>query len=192
VATDTAEIDVIRVRVGNPQQLFNSVDPSPFVERDLDPACVEFIVNWARELAQDHDLRLEIDIGAGHRENPLLAEIPTAVRAHFEREVYMQDLRVRRVMREARTSLGLGLGILALCMTAAALISAQGLGVMGRFDTVGAFGTIRDIVAESLVIAGWVAMWHPVHTLLYGYWPVTRERRLFERLARAEVDVIPA
>jgi hypothetical protein len=40
---------------------------------------------------------------------------------------------------------------------------------------------------ESLIIAGWVVMWHPLEVLLYGLWPVTRERRLLERLAEAEV-----
>jgi hypothetical protein len=31
-------------------QLFNSLDPSPFRERDLDPHTEDFVVGWAREL----------------------------------------------------------------------------------------------------------------------------------------------
>jgi hypothetical protein len=32
-------------------------------------------------------------------------------------------------------------------------------------------------------------MWHPLEVLLYGLWPVVRERRLLERLAAADVQV---
>jgi hypothetical protein len=50
-------------------------------------------------------------------------------------------------------------------------------------------GTAGGILRESLIIAGWVVMWHPLEVLLYGLWPVVRERRLLERLAAAEVRV---
>jgi hypothetical protein len=40
----------IAVRVRSIMQLFNSLDPSPFRERDLDPHTEEFVVGWAREL----------------------------------------------------------------------------------------------------------------------------------------------
>ncbi len=30
-------------------------------------------------------------------------------------------------------------------------------------------------------------MWHPLEVLLYGLWPVVRERHLLERLAAADV-----
>ena len=41
---------VIEVRVAELRQLFHSNDPSPFRERDLDPAAERFIVDWSREL----------------------------------------------------------------------------------------------------------------------------------------------
>jgi hypothetical protein len=37
---------IIEVRVGELRQLFNAIDPSPFRERDLDPAAEDFIVSW--------------------------------------------------------------------------------------------------------------------------------------------------
>lgn len=37
---------VIEVRVAELRNLFNSIDPSPFVERDLDPRAEDFIVEW--------------------------------------------------------------------------------------------------------------------------------------------------
>jgi hypothetical protein len=165
----------IHVRIHELRQLFNSIDPSPFRERDLDPNCEEFIVSWAREMPPDRDLRVEIRID---RETPppeLAADVPSAVRGHFAREASLQELRRRRIVREGRLSLAIGLVVLVLCVSAAALIPTDSLGTAGW------------ILRESLIIAGWVVMWHPLEVLLYNVWPVVRERRLLERLAGADV-----
>lgn len=167
----------IYVRIHELRQLFNSIDPSPFRERDLDPDCEEFIVSWAREMPPDRELRLEIRVD---REQPSLAaatDAASAVRSHFEREAGLQDLRRRRIVREGRLSLSIGLIVLVLCMSAAALVPIATLGTAG------------EILRESFIIAGWVVMWHPLEILLYGLWPVIRERRLLERLAGADVQL---
>jgi len=39
-------------------------------------------------------------------------------------------------------------------------------------------------------IAGWAAMWRPMETFLFDWWPLRRECRFYERLARARVTVI--
>jgi len=151
------------------------MDPSPFRERDLDPACEEFIVSWAREMPPDRALRLEIRL---EREQPpaeVAADVAPAVRGHFARAASLQDLRRRRIMREGRLSLAIGLVLLVLCLGAAAVLPVTRLGTAGL------------ILRESLIIAGWVVMWHPLEVLLYGIWPVVRERRLLDRLAAADV-----
>jgi hypothetical protein len=40
---------LIEIRIREVKQLFNSMDPSPFNERDLDRDADEYIVNWAHE-----------------------------------------------------------------------------------------------------------------------------------------------
>jgi hypothetical protein len=167
----------IQVRIHELRQLFNSIDPSPFRERDLDPDCEEFIVSWAREMPPDSDLHLEIDIDREQPSPQLAADVPPAVRSHFARAASLQDLRRRRIVREGRLSLAIGLVLLVLCESAAALVP------------VARWGTAGEIVRDSLIIAGWVVMWHPLEVLLYGIWPVVRERRLLERLAAADVRV---
>src|ERR1044072_1202492 len=165
----------IHVRVGELRQLFNSIDPSPFHERDLDPDCEEFIVAWARELGLEGPLRIEVRVTRERPPETMLASVAPAVHTHFEREASLESLRLRRQLRDARLSLGIGLLSLAACIGGAALISAQALGPFG------------GIVRESLLIAGWVVMWHPLEVLLCGLWPHVRERRLLARLAAAEV-----
>ena len=165
----------IQVRIHDLRQLFNSIDPSPFRERDLDPDCEEFIVSWAREMAPDRDLRVEIRIDREQPAPELAADVPSAVRSHFAREASLEDLRRRRIMREGRPSLAIGLVVLVFCEIAAALVPVATLGTAG------------EILRDSLIIAGWVVMWHPLEILLYGVWPVVSERRLLERLATADV-----
>jgi hypothetical protein len=167
----------IQLRVGELRQIFNSIDPSPFRERDLDPDCEEFIVSWARELPPDRPLRLEIRIEREKPPQEMLDAVGPAVRSHFEREADLQRLRLRRLAREARLALAIGLLVLVSCIGGATLVPSQ---------TLGAFG---EILRESLLIAGWVVMWHPLEVLLYGLWPVVRERRLLDRLGAAEVAI---
>ena len=167
----------IQVRIHELRQLFNSIDPSPFRERDLDPDCEEFIVSWAREMPPDRALRVEIRIDRDQPPSELASAVPHAVRSHFEREAGLQELRRRRIVREGRLSLAIGLVVLILCVGAAALLPTDTLGTPG------------GILRESLIIAGWVVMWHPLEVLLYGLWPVVRERRLLERLAAADVQL---
>ncbi|MGL6109181.1 MAG: hypothetical protein ACRC2B_03680, partial [Rubrivivax sp.] len=40
---------VLKLYLADTRQLFDSMDPAPFHERDLDPKAVTYIVDWARE-----------------------------------------------------------------------------------------------------------------------------------------------
>ena len=165
----------IQLHIHEVRQLFNTIDPSPFRERDLDPDCEEFIVAWARERPPDRPVRIEILLDRERPTEAMHADVVAAVRSHFAREASLQDLRRRRIVREGRFALAIGLPALVLCIGAATLVPVR--------------GTPGEILRESLLIAGWVVMWHPLEVLLYGLWPVARERRLLERLATAAVEL---
>jgi hypothetical protein len=49
---------------------------------------------------------------------------------------------------------------------------------------------ISGVVGEGLVIGGWVANWRPIEIFLYERWPLSRKRRLYERLATAELEIV--
>jgi len=46
-----ANVEVIRVHVGELRQMFNSMDPAPFHARDLDPDAEVYIVESANDLS---------------------------------------------------------------------------------------------------------------------------------------------
>ena len=160
----------IRLRLRDLAQLFNSMDPSPFPDRDLDPNAEEFIVSSARELPKSDELELIIHLEVSP--SAQRADTETGVRNYFSSRAEMKRHEFRRLMRRGRTSLLVGLGFLVTCLGISEL-----LGTLGQ-------GTASAIIRESLTIGGWVAMWRPLEIYLYDWWPLRDERRVLDRLSR--------
>jgi hypothetical protein len=173
--------EVIEVRVGELRQLFNAIDPSPFREKDLDPNAEEFIVAWAKEVPRDAPLALlvHLDRPAGLADEPVI--LRDAIREFFGHRAEMLRRRVRELLRVGRTSLLIGLVFLAVSIAVGGVVE-------------GAFNGRRlgEILRESLLIGGWVAMWRPLEIFLYDWWPIRAEARLFDRLSAMPVRIVYA
>ena len=52
----------IEIRLREVRQLFESMDPTPFPGKDLDPDAARYIVGWARELPAHEPLVLRFHI----------------------------------------------------------------------------------------------------------------------------------
>ena len=170
----------IQVRVENVSQLFDTLDPYPFPERDLDKDAEEYIVGWARELPRDQPITIVIHVPAGEltKHDPsLLAE---ALNHYFEYRAGIVTRDLNELFRVGRTALLIGLTVLGFCLTAAQFAGR-------RLDDTppGRF------IQESLVILGWVANWKPIEIFLYDWWPLVRRRNLYRRLAQARVELKP-
>ena len=157
-------------------QFFNTIDPSPFHAKDLDHDVEEFIVSWATEHPLHEPLRLIVHLQTPVPGEDAQAVIERAVHNYFAYKVEMTRRELRQLFRLGHRSLLIGLSFLALCTSGAELIIA--LGIPGA-----------KIVRESLHIAGWVAMWHPMETYLYGWWPLRRQARVFRKLSTIPVEV---
>jgi hypothetical protein len=169
---------VLEIRIGELNQMFNAMDPAPFRERDLDPRAEEFIVEWARELRHDGPLGLvvQLDRQAGTKEEA--AMLRDAVHEFFTLRAHVTRQRLRQVLRVGRTSLMIGLIFLALLIELSNLLGSWTAG-----------SNSGGIVRESLLIGGWVAMWRPLEVFLYDWWPILREARLLDRLAGMAVQI---
>lgn len=158
-------------------QLFNSMDPSPFKAKDLDHDAEEFIVSWAYEYPPNEPVTLRVHLELWPPEDPTKL-IQEAVHNYFAYRTKLNDLEFTRLMKQGRTSLLIGLPFLVGCL----LISKVLLG--------GEAGTWAAILQESLTIAGWVAMWRPMQTYLYDWWPVRQRGRVYAKLSQMPVEVI--
>jgi hypothetical protein len=170
--------EVIEVRVAELRQLFNAMDPSPFREKDLDSNAEEFIVSWAREAGRDTPLCLlvHLDRGAGVPEEPML--LRDAVHEFFGNRVLRSKQRLRQLFRVGRVSLMIGLAFLAVSIGMGDLLATA---MTGR--------RLGELLRESLLIGGWVAMWRPLEIFLYEWWPIRAEARLYQKLSAMPVRI---
>jgi hypothetical protein len=169
---------VIEVHVAELKQLFNSIDPSPFRNKDLDPKAEEFIVGWAKDMPREAPLGLVVDLDrpAG------LPDEATVLRGAIHEFFLQRALAFRRCLRElfrvGRTSLVIGIIVLAAAIALGDFLASLMKGYR-----------IGEILRESLTIGGWVSMWRPLEVFLYDWWPIRNEARLSDRLAAMPVRI---
>jgi hypothetical protein len=166
------------LRLRDVAQLFNSMDPTPFHHKDLDPDAEEFIESWALEFPPNSRFHINIHVERPPAEGDPKGAVAEAIHNFFDYKAELTRRELRQLMEQGRTSLVIGLAFLAICLLAADAI--------GKF----AAGTFLSILRESLTIGGWVAMWRPLQIFLYEWWPLTRRRRTYRSLSRAHVRVL--
>ncbi len=168
---------LIEVKVAEIHQLFNSMDPSPFHERDLDHDAEQFIVSWAQENPGRAPLKLLVHLG---RIPEGLADpqsmIAESMANYFAYRADMVRLEFRHLMKEGRTTLLIGLAFLAVCELLAQALPATN-------------DTWHGMVRQGLAILGWVAMWRPLEIALYRWWPVLQQERVYRNLSSMQVEV---
>ena len=169
---------VIQVHVAELKQLFNSIDPSPFRNKDLDPKAEEFIVDWAKDMPRDMPLALVVDLDRPAGLQDEAAVLRDAIHEFFRQRALAFRRRLRELFRVGRTSLVIGLIALA-----AAIALGDFLASLMKGSRIG------EILRESLTIGGWVSMWRPLEVFLYDWWPIRNEARLSDRLAAMPVRI---
>lgn len=167
----------IEIFVDKIQQLFNSMDPSPFHEKDLDHDAEEFIVSWAKEYPRSDALTLIVHLNQFAETDGSQELVEKAVRNYFAYRAKLNRMEFKHLLRQGRTSLIVGLLFLAACLMIRELVFHPKT------------GTLADLMRESLTIAGWVAMWRPIQIFLYDWWPLRRVGHIYEKLSRVPVEL---
>lgn len=177
----TPDHGVIEVHLRELSQLFETLDPSPFREKDLDRSAEEYIVDSVKELPSKTPcaLVIHLDRSEGHPDEE--RAVGDAVRTHFARRSHFLRRDVHELVRRGFISLGIGIAFLVLLF-----LIAQATGL------VRAESGFPTLVRESMLIAGWVAMWRPLEIFLYDWWPIVGERRVHDRLSRIKVRIVYA
>jgi hypothetical protein len=166
----------IVIRLSNPLQLFNTLDPAPFREKELALEAERYIVDQAEDLGKAVPVEIVIHLAPGGPSDVIASELAPAVAQHFLVRAHEKTRELRALFKSGRRSLIVGVAILSSCLAAGWL---AGL-ILGD-------GPLPDIVRESFLILGWVAIWKPSEIFLYGWPTIVEERRLFERLSDAAV-----
>jgi len=167
----------IQIALREINQLFNTIDPSPFHEKDLDADAEEFILDWVQEFPVKEPVMLVIHLSQLPDDPEKIALAEQAVHHFFARRAKANQLEFRRLMQVGRQSLLVGLTFLALCLSFSEWLLHRSP------------NTVMTMAREGLTIGGWVAMWRPMEIYLYSWWPLRRRGRIFEKMSRMKVAV---
>jgi hypothetical protein len=163
----------VNIHIRDLSQLFNSLDPSPFWDRDLDREAAEFIEAEFSEKLSAETWNLYVH---AHQDGTSLADLQTAIENYYGRMAST----ARRALREHIWSSE-------WTLLAGVLVFLLSMGLRSMLG--GLLGTLPQILDEGLIILAWLALWRPAEMLLYGWVPMRRKEQLYERLARIRVFV---
>lgn len=170
---------LIEITLSSVLQLFNSYDPAPFHEKELDTAAEHYIVDTIRDFPKKTAFRIIIYLPPDIASTERAQKIPQAIHNHFEYKMLVQDRKFRERFRHGRFTLLIGLSFLAI-----ALFARQTISHINNL-------LYAQIFADALLIIGWAAMWEPITVLLYELWPIIQQKNTYEKISTMDIGVLP-
>jgi hypothetical protein len=171
---------IVEVAVKNTRQIFNERDPAPFRERDLDQQFVIYLVSAIEEFPLRIKMKIRIltsEITDLQSDN--IHIIREAISAYFQYESNLAKSKLRKSHRTARYFSVIGLVTLIISLSLAQFVDSLNIDI-----------SVKSIISVSLIIIGWVAMWHPIEAMLYDWWPIREQRQYFDKIALLDVDIV--
>lgn len=169
-------VNLIEINIKRVNQLFNSLDPSPFLEKDLDDDASEYIVSSVSEHSMSRKHRIIIHMPIDQKKKISEHEIKKAIKNFFEYKRNIAEKNIRMKIQEGQLSFVVGSVFLAFCLVTSNYLSTN-------FNTL-----VINILVEGLIIGGWVAMWKPISNILYDWWPLQKEKKIFEKISKMDIE----
>jgi hypothetical protein len=173
-STDTNHLCV---RLGRITELFAAPAVDPFAGWPQSDSGLERLLNQLRPRPV-RPIHLTIELPRAQLSDDLVARTRAALQSYCSARIASLENDAVSMRREGLAALLKGLVFMALCMFGARLAENPQFvpAIVGRYLT------------EGFVIAGWVALWHPLDLLLYQRWPLRRDRRHLQQLQAAELE----
>jgi hypothetical protein len=165
---------VIDIRLRHPDQLFDSLDPSPFHDKALDRNAEAYLIECAGELPPRDAFVLRLYGPAVLHDQG--EQIMLGVHRHFALALAQAQRRHRRRARVARAAILFGLAGLGGALLLRSAIAEWG-------------GAGGEVLTEGLLILAWVALWRPAEMLIFDSWEQREELRVLRALTRVPVQV---
>jgi hypothetical protein len=171
---------LIEIKLSSIMQLFNSFDPAPFHEKELDTAAEHYIIDTVKDFPVKTKFRMVIHLPKELAESEEARKIKPAIQHHFEYRVMGADRKYRSHFRHGRSTLLIGLSFLTIALIARQMVSHLNNQLLAQ------------IFADALLIIGWAAMWEPVTVMLYELWPILQTKKVYQKISEMEIDIVPA
>ena len=167
---------LIELRLRDLNQFFNSFDPSPFHDKDIDDDAERYIVESVRVFPIKTPLKLVFYLPEQHHDEAAKV-LTSAIDNYFDFRVSMTSRELHTTLYEGRVALLFGGVFLAACMGIRAALAFLAPGLMG------------SILLEGLSITGWVAMWRPIQIFLYEWWSLYRKKKVYEKIRDMAIEM---
>lgn len=167
----------ISLRLRESRQLYNSLDPAPFHERDLDADAAAYLFDSARELRSVAQVKIVLWL-TENLTSELAQTLGQSIRNYFRYRAGRLRQQRQHLLQVGQRSLLIGICFLAVCQSVA-VTAFKGDALW------------TTVLREGLTILGWVAMWRPVEIFLYEWWPILEQQRTCERIAGLDIEVRP-
>jgi hypothetical protein len=168
---------LIEMRLRTVMQIFNSLDPAPFHEKDLDPDAEAYISEIVQDFPLAQPMKILIHLPCKEAECEEAVTLEKAIRNHFNYLEASAARELRLKFRQGRVSLAIGIAFL------------LSMGFISTFISPYTTHGYVAWVAGGLLIVSWVAMWEPINIFLYGWWPIRRKKLIYQKISRMPVEV---
>ncbi|MDD3175860.1 MAG: hypothetical protein PHU51_05265 [Candidatus Nanoarchaeia archaeon] len=170
----------INIRIKRQDQLFNSFDPSPFIEKDLDNDAIEYLVSYFEEYGLNEKIEILIHLPKSQKRRTSEKIIKKGIHNYFEYKKDIESHKIKKKLESSRVSFIIGLMILISCMGLKYALVARLMN----------YSWASAILSEGLTIGGWVAMWKPMGEILYEWLPLKRDRDIYNKISEAQIEFI--
>lgn len=171
---------LVEIKLNEVRQLFNSFDPAPFRDKDMEASAESYIVDSVQELHLDTPIKLVLHLPQSACTDDAVSSVPSAIHNYFAYRADVTAKELRFTLHQGRIALVIGLAFLGACIAAQQFIAS--------LDKT---GLMWSIIEEGFLISGWVAMWRPIEVFLYDWWPIRRRQRIHEKLAGMPIELRP-
>lgn len=168
--------DAVEMRLEHVSQIFETLDPYPFRDRELSQDAIEYITRHASLMPKKQPIQITVHLPEDAASQAEVQSLDRAISNYFLYSHGVAEHQLRELLRTGRRALLLGLAVLALCLVFGQAVSA-----------LTSYGRISHFLEEGAIIVGWVALWHPLNILLYDSWPLREQAKLHRRLSEAKV-----
>jgi hypothetical protein len=170
---------VIELVLKNVMQLFNSFDPSPFHEKELDSDAEEYLFNTVDDLPAAEPVKLVIYLPPEAIDEDIRRSITLGIHNHFSYRSAIDSRELKRLFKRGRQVL-----FIAVVLLFISLLARQYLARLPQ-------NIITGMALEAFLIFGWVVLWEPVYIFIYGWWPITKKRKIHHKIRDMEIEIRP-
>jgi len=175
----------ITLRVRDLHELFSAPDFDPaatdFGDDELYEPGIDHLVSHlrGRRLPKRGQLLLLVQPGVVHPDLAGMAR--RAINRYCRHKILESKRTLNELLWIGLKALQVGVLFLAICLVLATAIAGSNV----------APGSFGDVLTQGLTIVGWVSLWRPVEILLYEWWPLWRDVRVYDYIQRMDIAIQP-